>query len=450
MIASNYQNRVSPQWQIAAGIQIRLQCNHHYKIVDDLLGADFHVNHNQFAESDFPADQSILQYNLDQPDQIVYKGDRYGYDYQMLYSAADGWMQTERKGKKIDWIAGIHLSKQTFFRKGMIRNGLFPDNSKGNSKTDHFFNPTFKLVFTRKFSAYQSLLFSVVIASRAPLADNIYISPRMRNTKQDTIRSEKIIAGEWMYRFVSKKLHFRGSAYYTLVQDAMNVLTFYHDGYRNFVNYAIRDIDRRHMGIEAGMAYMHNEHWQIDIAAAVGDHRYTSRQKVTVSLDNNEFLLDKMDVYSKHFRVAGSPQMVIGSGIQYRNSKALFIRLNWNYFDQRWLEFNPVRRTYNALQGVVYRSDLWKTIIEQTRLPSVVAVNAFIGKGFSIKTGSSGKHLRYFCSFSIQNLLNEQGVISGGYEQLRFDQETKNVDRFPPKLFFAPGLNYTASISMNL
>jgi len=148
--------------------------------------------------------------------------------------------------------------------------------------------------------------------------------------------------------------------------------------------------------------------------------------------------------------VAGSPQMVIGSGIQYRNSKALFIRLNWNYFDQRWLEFNPVRRTYDALQGVVYRSDLWKAIIEQTRLPSVVAVNAFIGKGFSIKTGSSGKHLRYFCSFSIQNLLNEQGVISGGYEQLRFDQETKNADRFPPKLFFAHGLNYTASISMNL
>ncbi len=450
LIASNYQNRISPKWQIATGIQIRLQHNHYYKIVDDLLGADFHVNHNQFAESDVPTDQSILQYNLDQPDQIVYKGDRYGYDYKMLYSAADGWIQVETKGKKIDWMTGMHLSKQTFFRKGMIRNGLFPDNSKGNAKTDHFFNPTFKLVFTRKLSAYQSLLFSLVIASRAPLADNIYVSPRMRNTKQDSIRSEKIIAGEWMYRFISKKFHFRGSAYYTLFQNAMNVLTFYHDGYRNFVNYAIRNIDRRHMGIEAGMAYMHDEYWQIDIAAALGDHRYTSRQKVTVSLDNNEFLLDKMDVYSKNFRVAGSPQMVIGSGIQYRNSQALFVRLNWNYFDQRWLDFNPVRRTYDALQGVAYRSDLWKTIIEQTRLSSVVTVNAFIGKGFSIKTGSSGKHLRYFCSLSIQNLLNEQGVVSGGYEQLRFDQETKNVDRFPPKLFFAPGLHYAVSLSMNL
>jgi len=450
IISSNYQNRIGPQWQFAAGIHMRLQRNHHYKIVDDLLGADFHVNHNQFAESDLPTDQSILQYNLDQPNQIVYKGDRYGYDYQMLYSAADGWIQAEKKAKKTDWIAGVHLSKQTFFRKGLIRNGLFPDHSKGNAKTDHFFNPIFKLVVTRKISAYQSLLFSFVAGSRAPFADNVYLSPRMRNTKQDTIQSEKIISGEWMYRLVSKRFHFRWSAYYTLIQDAMNVLTFYHDGYRNFVNYAIRNIDRRHMGIEAGLAYMYNEHWQIDLAAAMGDHRYSSRQKVIVSLDKNEFLLDKMDVYSKNFRVVGSPQMVVGSGIQYRNNQSFFIRLNWNYFDQRWLEFNPVRRTYDALQGVTYRSDLWKTIIEQTRLPSVVTVNAFIGKSFSIKTRSSGKYLRYFCSLSIQNLLNEQGLISGGYEQLRFDQETKNVDRFPPKLFFAPGLNYTASISMSL
>ena len=344
----------------------------------------------------------------------------------------------------------MHFSKQTFYRKGLIRNGLFPDHSKGNAKTDHFFNPMFKMVLTRKLSAYHSLLFSIAVGSRAPLAENVYLSPRMRHTKQDTIRSEKIISAEWMYRFVSKKFHFRVSAYHVLMQDGMNVLTFYHDGYRNFVNYAIRNIDRQHTGIESGIAYTLNEHWQIDMAASVGDHRYISRQKVTVSLDNNEFLLDKTDVYTKNFRVAGSPQMVIGSGIQYRNQQAFFIRLNWNYFDHRWLDFNPVRRTYDALQGVVYRSDQWNSIIQQTRLPSVILFNAFIGKGFSIKMDSFGKPLRYFCSLSVQNLLNERGMISGGYEQLRFDQETKNVERFPPKLFFFPGLNYSVSITMNL
>ena len=450
IISTNYQNRLNSQWQLSAGVHLKVQMNHHYKVVEDLLGADFHVNHNQFAESDLPADQSIVQYNLDQPDRILYKGDRYGYDYKMIYSAADGWMQFEKKGKKTDLIAGAHLSKHTFYRKGMIRNGLFPNHSRGNAKTDHFLNTMFKMVLTRKFSAYHSFLFSVATGSRPPLADNIYLSPRMRNTKQDSIRSEKILSAEWMYRFVSKNIYFRFSTYYSLLQDGMNVLTFYHDGYRNFVNYAIRNIDKQHIGIETGIAYTFNEHWQWELAASLGDHRYVSRQKVTVSLDNNEFLLDKMDVYSKNFRIAGSPQLVIGSGIQYRNSHAFFVRINWNYFDQRWLDFNPVRRTYDALQDVVYRSDLWKSIIQQTQLPSAVTCNAFIGKGFSIKINSSGKYLRYFCSLSIQNLFNKQGMISGGYEQLRFDQETKDVERFPPKLFFSPGLNYSASVTMNL
>lgn len=450
MLSSHYQNRLSAQWQLSAGVHLKIQTNHHYKIVEDLLGADFHVNHNQFAETDLPANPSIIQYNLDQPDQILYKGDRYGYDYKMFYSAADAWVQSERKGKKVDMIAGMYFSKQTFYRKGMIRNGLFPDHSKGNARTDHFLNSMFKTVLTRKLSAYQSLLFSIVAGSRAPLAENIYLSPRMRHTKQDTIRSEKIISAEWMYRFVSKKIHFRVSAYYTSIQDGMNVLTFYHDGYRNFVNYAIRNIDRQHTGIETGIAYMFNEHWQIDIAMSAGSHRYTNRQNVTVSLDNNEFLLDKMDVYSQNFRVAGSPQMVVGSGIQYRNNQAFFVRINCNYFNQRWIEFNPVRRTYDALEGIVYRSDQWNSILQQTQLPSVIVFNAFIGKGFSIKAGSSGKQLRYFCSLSVQNLFNKRGMISGGYEQLRFDQETKNVERFPPKFFFSPGLNYSASITMNL
>ncbi len=450
MLSSHYQNRLNAQWQLAAGVHLKIQANHHYKIVEDLLGADFHVNHNQFAETDLPTDPSIIQYDLDQPDRVVYKGDRYGYDYKMLYSAADAWIQSERKGKKVDIITGMYFSKQTFYRKGMVRNGLFPDHSKGNAKTDHFFNSMFKMVLTRKLSAYHSMLFSIAVGARAPLAENIYLSPRMRHTKQDTIQSEKIVSAEWMYRYVSKKIHFRVSAYHTLIQDGMNVLTFYHDGYRNFVNYATRNIDRAYAGIETGFAYMFNEHWQIDIAGSAGSHRYVSRQKVTVTLDNNEFLLDKMDVYSKNFRIAGSPQMVIGSGIQYRNNQAFFVRINCNYFDQRWLDFNPVRRTYDALQGVLYRSDQWNGILQQTQLPSAIIFNAFVGKGFSIKMGSSGKPIRYFCSLSVQNLLNKRGMISGGYEQLRFDQETKNVERFPPKLFFSPGINYSASITMNL
>lgn len=450
LFGSNYQNRLSEQWQIAAGIHFRFQSNHHYKVIEDLLGADFHVNHNQFAETDLPTDQSIIQYNLDKSNQVLYEGDKYGYDYKMIYTVTDGWMQSEKKGERVDLTVGLHLSKQTFFRRGLVRNGLFPNQSKGDSKTEHLFNAVSKIVVIQKITPRQSILYSLTMGSKAPLAENVYLSPRMRDTKQDSVKSEKLMLAECMYRVVAKKLHFRISAYWTKILEGMNVLTFYHDGYRNFVNYSISNIDREHIGIEAGLGYLLNEHWQLNFAASAGNYRYISRQRVTVSLDNNEFLLDKMDIYSKNYRVGGSPQLVVGSAIQYRNSQALFAQINWNYLDQRWLEFNPVRRTYNAMQGVSYGSDLWKEIIQQKKLPSVITVNLFLGKGFSLKAIRKGKSILYFCSLSIQNLLNKKGMIAGGYEQLRFDQETKDVNRFPAKLFFSPGLNYAASISMTL
>lgn len=450
LFSSSYQQRINANWQMSTGIHFRFQQNHFYKKVMDLLGADFHVNHNQFAESDLPTDRSILQYNIDRPDQILYKGDRYGYDYNFFYAITDGWMQAEKKGKKFDFFSGMHLSKQTFYRKGMIRNGLFPDQSKGSAVTNHFFNATMKAALTYKPSVFQSVILFLTIGSRPPIADNIYISPRMRNTKQNNVVSEQINSLELMYRLVLPKIHFRISAYHSMMSNGMNVLTFYHDGYRNFVNYAISNIDRKHSGVETGFSFSFNENWQVTGAAAMGYHRYTSRQQVTVSLDNNEFLLDKMEVYTRNFRVAGSPQWVLGSGIQYKTANSFFLQLNWNYFDQRWLEFNPVRRTYDALQGVQPTSEQWNKIIMQTKLPTESTINLFIGKGFSIPSYKQGKRVRYFCVLSVQNLLNKKDMITGGYEQLRFDQETKNIEKFPPKLFFGNGINYAVSISMSL
>lgn len=450
LFSSNYQVRINAYWQLAAGIHFRFQQNHFYKQVKDLLGADFHVNHNQFAESDLPADKSIIQFNLEKPDQLVFKGSKYGYDYQFFQANTDIWMQSERKGKRIDFLSGIHFSKQTFYRKGMVKNGLFPDHSKGSATTDHFFNISFKTALTFKPVFFQSVILFLSAGSRAPLSDNVYISPRMRNTKQENIDTEKFISTELMYRLVLPAIQFRISLYYTGIYDAMNVLTFYHDGYRNFVNYSISNIDQQHAGIESGFSFSFNENWQINGAASAGYYRYTSRQKVTVSSDNNEFLLDKMEVYAKNFRIAGSPQVAIGSGIQYRTSNALFLQLNWNYVDKRWMNFNPVRRTYQSLEGIQPGTAAWHKVIAQTMLPSATTVNIFMGKGFSVPIKKNQKPFRFFCTLSIQNLLNQADIITGGYEQLRFDQETKNVEKFPPKLFFANGINYAISVTMSL
>lgn len=449
MLSSHYKARWKNNLNIAAGIQLSYQQNHYYKTVYDLLGADFHVNWNQFAESDFPSNQQVIQFDIEKPNRVLRKGDKYGYDYIASVTLGNIWAQLEHQTTKIDYLIGFRFSKTKFNRIGLVRNGLFPRHSKGVSQASHFFDPLVKTGVVFKIHPKHMLGFLFLAQSKAPLFDNVYIAPRMRDTKQERPMSETIVNVEAWYQLLLHRVKARVSLYHTSAGSGMNVLTFYHDGYRNFVNYAIQNMNRRYIGIESAIAWELNERWEWTLAFAKGLYTYTSRQAVTVSLDNNEFLLDKMEVYTKNFRIAGSPQQVAGTGIRYRTTKSFFLQVNANFFDDQWIEFNPLRRTYEALEGIQKGSTQWHKIIDQTRLPSVMLLNMFIGKGFSIRNVYTKKPLRFFCTAGINNLLNQQRTITGGYEQLRFDQETKDPDRFPPKLFYGYGLNYALSVSLS-
>jgi len=48
----------------------------------------------------------------------------------------------------------------------------------------------------------------------------------------------------------------------------------------------------------------------------------------------------------------------------------------------------------------------------------------------------------------VNNILNNQNIITGGFEQLRFDFNDRNINKFPPRLFYAYGANYFASVTL--
>jgi hypothetical protein len=48
----------------------------------------------------------------------------------------------------------------------------------------------------------------------------------------------------------------------------MNIMTFYHDGYGNFVNYALSGIDKLHYGSEFGMECKLTNRFTLNAAAS--------------------------------------------------------------------------------------------------------------------------------------------------------------------------------------
>jgi len=435
--------------EFSAGLMYQSQKNNYYKEVNDLLGGDFYLDVNQFAERDFQGNTTANQNDLNRPNRILRVGDKFGYDYDINIKKASGWVQSVFKFRKIDFfLAGEH-SYTTFWRVGNVRNGLFPNNSFGKSKKNEFYNYSAKGGITYKFDGRNYIFANASYMTKAPFFENAYIAPRTRDFEQDNLKNEKITSVEGGYIMNAPKVKLRFTGYYTEFKNQLNVLTFYNDQYQNFVNYALSNIGKYHTGIEFGAEAKVYKGLSVNAAAAIGRFYYNTRQQATVTVDNSAEILAKTTVYSNNFRVP-TPQESYTIGLDYRSPKYWFVNVNVNYFRKMWLDFNPIRRTSAAVEGLDRDSELYHQIIDQTELDDQFSVDAFAGYSWKMrnrfKSVSNNTYLVF--NVGVNNLLNNKNLVSGGYEQLRFDFEEKNVNKFPAKQFYSYGLNFFASIGL--
>lgn len=455
MANATLNSRLNDHIDLTAGISYQTTHNNYFQRVEDLLGGDFWVDLNQFAQRDFPNNNNAYQNDLNHPNRIVHEGDKYGYNYNININRPEAWAQLVFKFGKVDFFVSGNASQTKFWRVGNVRNGLFPDNSYGKSETNTFSNYGVKGGVTYKIDGRNYLYVNGAALTRAPYYDNAYISPRTRDFRQQNLQSEAIQTVEGGYVLNAPKLKVRLSGFYTSMQHGFNVMTFYHDEYQNFVNYALSNIDRVYFGGEFGVEAKVARNLTVNAAAAVGRYYYNSRQHAVITVDNTAELLSENTIYSQNYRIPGTPQEAYSLGLTYRSPKFWFVSLTGNYFDQMWLDFNPLRRTYSATDGVIDpNSDKGHAILDQVRLDGQYTVDFFGGYSWKIPHTYIGKNKRpVFLAINggINNLLNNKDIVTGGYEQLRYDFSNsieQNLSRFPPKYYYAYGLNYFVSVQL--
>ncbi len=438
-----------------AGASYQRQDNHYYKKVEDLLGGEFYVNLNQFAERDYPVDNTANQYDLDNPNRILEEGDKYGYDYNINISRVSGWAQGVFKFTKVDFFLAGQVSHTEFYREGHVRNGLFPTNSGGKGTVNTFTNYAVKGGVTYKIDGRNYVYANGSYLTRAPYFENVYVSPRTRHSQQDGVKSETIQSAEGGYIMNAPKFKVRLGGYYTQFADGMDVMTFYHDAYQNFVNYAISGIDKVHFGGEFGIEAKLTPTITVNAAAAVGRYYYDSKQNATITVDNSASVLGQQIVYAENFRVHSTPQEAYSLGVTYRSPRFWFVSLTGNYFDQSWLSINPIRRTWDALKFVQPKSDEYNEIFDQTKFDATYTVDFFGGYSWKMPKDFEINHKPTYLVFNlgINNILNKKDIVTGGFEQLRYDAQLSSSDpvsvgKFPPRLYYAYGLNFFASVAL--
>ncbi|HOZ96475.1 MAG TPA: TonB-dependent receptor [Niabella sp.] len=449
-----FNSRLSDKLSLTAGANYQQQINHYYQEAKDLLGGEFWVNINQFAERDFPNDENAVQYDLSNPNRIIKKGDRYGYDYKITLQQLAAWAQLVVVLNHFDFFGAAEIAQTSFYRTGLNRNGLFPNTSYGKALSQQFINPSVKAGITYKLNGRNYFFVNGTYRTNAPYFENAYISQRTRNTVQDNLKSETILSGEAGYKLNAPKIKLGITGYYTRQSDGFDVLSFYHDQFQNFVNYAMSGIDKIFFGGELGAELKLSSTLSFNGAASFGRYYYDSRQKAIVTVDNSAKEVTSQTIYLKNYRIPSSPQNAYSAGFFYRSPKYWYISFTGNYFDNMWLSPNPLRRTVAAIGDVNPEDPLVREsmneILNQEKFDAQCTLDFFGGwsKLLPRKFYLGSKRTYLIFSLGVNNILNNTNIRSGGYEQLRFDFEEKNVNKFPPKYYYAYGTNFFASIGL--
>lgn len=444
-----YANQISKVTTINAGFNYNWQQTENYNAVADLLGGEYFVNYNVFAERDFPDNIDVRQNDLDNPNRLLKVGDRYGHDYFGITHFAGVWGQGVFKFNQLEAFLGAEFSNTRLWRSGNVRNGVFPENSLGDSEKQIFYNYNVKGGLTYKINGRNYLFANASIGTIAPLFRNSFVAPRSRNEVAANLGNEEIRSFEGGYILRAPKVKARAVFYYTEFTNQIRVGSFFVEGSGVLGNFIMNNIDKSHMGGEFALDIDVYKGFSITPVAAIGRHIYSDRPNVTIVRDNtSDVLVDSETAYLKNFFLGNGPQMAGTLGLNYRSPKYWFVNLNLNYFDRIFTDIDPFRRTQSTLETL--DEDTKRTIVKQEQLPGQFTMDLFAGYSWKIdNTFKSMKNSQFiYFNLGVSNLTNNRKFATGGFEQLRFTVE--DTGRFPSKYFYNFGTNFFASITYRL
>ncbi|HXB39724.1 MAG TPA: TonB-dependent receptor [Bacteroidia bacterium] len=438
---SIYNTRLNNNIYVTGGLNATVAYTRYYKVMNDLLGGDYWLDLNQFANQISP-NNSVMQNNINDPNKLIRKGDVYGYDYNLNVSRYELWGQAEKTFSKFDVYVSATVSSNSFFRDGHMVNGLFPTTSGGNSKTLSFINYGVKSGITYKIDGHNYITVNAATITKPPLPSNAFISPRSRNDEIPNMQSEKIFTGDITYNVRFPWLRGRITYYHTMINNQVWGRSYYDDVFSTNVNYFMTNLNQLNQGIELGVEGIIQKQWSVVGALAYGNYVYTNRPTATISADNTAALLvADRTIYFKNYHVGGAPEVAGSIGLRYNAKKYWYAGVYFNYFDNNYVTINPDRRTAEALTKYIPTDPQVAKITDQEKLPGAYTIDFMAGKSFKFKN-KYGLNL----TMMVNNLTNNM-FKNFGEEQLRHD--VNFIDKFPNKYSYTLGLTYMLSAAFS-
>ena len=447
---SSYVNtRLTDALTLQAGVSFNYTKGSNYKTIRDLMGGEFWLDVDPFSDRNISIAPEQLQNDLDNPNRRVGKGDKLGYNYDIYALQAEAWIQNVINLPHWDINYGLKMSYTQYQRDGHMRNGRAPGNSLGKSAMQRFDNAGVKVGATYKLDGRNYFTAHLDYGTRAPLFDNVYIAPRVKNTTVVNPANERDFSADLSYTWNYRR--FRGSitGYYTEMDNAIERNGFYDESYQTYANYVLTDVKRVYKGIELGMAYKITPSLTATFAGTVSRFQYKNNPLGTRSFENGMHPDTTQTVYLKNYYLGSVPQTQANLGLDWAAPGNWFFNVNGTFQGDAYVNLAPA---YHEALPTLWEEfgnseEELKAKIEelsaQDKIKNAFTLNLSIGKLIYIN-----RKVSLNINVNINNILNNRDVVTYAYQQGRLS--TKNFDRsaYPNRLSYAQGVRAFVNIGV--
>ena len=437
------------------GITYKNLCSENYARINDLLGADYHLDIDPFSDT------------LNDTNSKVEKteDDIFNYRYRMNAHQFESFFQFRYNHDKWSAFISGKYATTNYQRKGLFKNERYADDSLGESETIGFNTFGGKSGFTYKLTERHWLSAHGSFAKRPPVLQNVFINPRENNTVVPDINNEIITPLDLNYYLRLPKLTGRLTGFYTRFQNTTDVNFFFVDTGigSDFVQEVLTGLDKLHMGTELGLDYQLSSAVKLTAVAAIGKYVYASNPNVAINFDtagreeeliNLEGTVDLGVAKVKDYKLAQGPQQAYAIGVEYRDPKYWWVSATTNYLANNYANISTITRTKSFyldpetnLPFADATDENINKALAQEPMDNFYLLNLVGGKSWLKK----GKYISVFASV---NNLFDAVYRTGGYEQSRngnygqFKQDNlSGTPSFAPKYWYGYGRTYFLNLA---
>ena len=467
-LSTTLNRTIDIQNKYSIGLQLNSTKGMHYKTMADLLGGVNYFDYDKFAANDYGRNSTEAMNDLRDPNRRVEVGDKFGYNYNIYVHKARLWAQYAYTGRHWSLAMNAHLDGTIFERDGLMQNGRAPENSYGKSGWAKFLHGGYKARLSYDPTPNHRISLGVGWDTEAPLPANSFVAPRIQNNYINDLGLENILNAELAYDFRFGILTGRVAGYVVRFKNGVEQTAFYNDDQSRFTYLTMNGIDRIHYGVEAALNLQVNTHLSFHVLGTISEAKYTNNPLAQLSYEGMDAATiakvnrwtnpvthkkskDPLCVYADGMHVSGTPLTAVNVGVNY-NIKSWYLSLDFNYYARAYVGFSQYRRLSNVMTsyvatsrgengrwvfddvdqetlraegGLLYDAQgnlLHAYAAEQEEFEGGFMLDASIGHSFRLKKGRSLN-----VNLSLNNILNNTNLRTGGYEQNR-DDKYYNLD----------------------